>query len=222
MMKERIGVFGGTFNPIHLGHLKAAELVQKKFLLTKVLFVPSYIPPHKESAEIASPWHRLKMVELALSNHPQFISSPIEIEARGKSYSIRTLKKIKRLYPEAPIFFVLGIDAFLEIETWKDYQEVLKQCFFVVISRPGYRLQDAKKVLRGKYRSKMYEISEPDNIKDEIFLSFKIFLFPISSLDLASTDIRERVKKGDSIRGMVLDTVESYILQNRLYRDRNG
>lgn len=222
MMKERIGIFGGTFNPIHRGHLKAAEVVQRRLRLEKVLFIPSYIPPHKESSEIASPFHRLKMVELALASYAQFIPSSIEIDTKGKSYSILTLKKIKELFPKAMIFFILGIDAFLEIDTWREYQKVLNQCYFVVISRPGYSLKDAKKVLEGRYQKRMVEISESEEVRDNTLLSFKIFLFPSISLDVASTEIRERIKRGDSIKGMVSEAVESYIYQENIYRDKNG
>lgn len=221
-MKVRIGTFGGTFNPVHWGHLKVAEVLQGKFLFEKVFFIPSYIPPHKESIEMASPFHRLKMVELALASSSRFIPSSIEIAAKGKSYSIITLKKIKELFPRAIIFFILGIDAFLEIDTWKEYERVLEQCFFVVISRPGYCLDDAKNVLKGKYQKWMVEISESGEVRDDIFLSFKIFLLPINSLDLSSTEIRERIRRGDSIKGMVPEPVESYIKQNNLYRDKNG
>jgi len=219
MKKNRIGILGGTFNPIHVGHLKAAEDVQRKFLLIKILFIPSYIPPHKESSDIASPWQRLKMVELALSPYPQFIPSALEIADKGKSYSIFTLQKVKKLYPEAFIFFILGIDAFLEIDTWKDYQKVLEQCFFIVISRPGYKLEEAKDILGGKYRSRMFEISGLDKLKEEAFLSFKIFLFKINSLEVSSTDIRKRIRHGLSIKGMVPEAVEDYIHHHGLYRN---
>ncbi len=221
MMKDRIGIFGGTFNPIHMGHLKAARRVQRKYLLKNVLFIPSYIPPHKESIEIASPIHRLKMVELALASYPQFIPSSIEIDAREKSYSIITLRKIKKLFPKTLILFILGIDAFLEIDTWKDYHQVLKQCFFVVISRPGYRLQDARRVIEGKYKERMAEVLEDEEIREDMFTSYKIFLFPMDSLDLSSTEIREKIKRGDSVKGMVPKTVEIYIDKNSLYRDKN-
>ena len=221
MMKDRIGIFGGTFNPIHMGHLKAARIVQRKCLLKKVLFIPSYIPPHKESAEIASPAHRLKMVELALASYPQFIPSSIEIDVRERSYSIITLKKIKKLFPKSLVLFILGIDAFLEIDTWKDYHQVLQQCFFIVISRPGYRLQEAMRVLEGKYQEMMVEISETEEIEGDMFTSYKIFLLSMDSLNLASTEIRERIKRGDSIKGMVPETVEIYIDENGLYRDKN-
>jgi len=218
MKKEKIGLFGGTFNPVHSGHLKAAEIVQKRFLLDKILFIPSYIPPHKDKADIASPSHRLKMVEIALRDYPHFIPSSIEIDAEETSYSIITINRIKKLYPKSWVFFILGIDAFLEVDTWKDYEQLLEQCFFVVISRPGYLLDDAKKTLEGKYREKMCMLSKSESVKDEMLLSFRIFLLPIDALDIASTKIRGIIKRGDSITGMVSERVEAYIKENGLYK----
>ena len=158
MKKERIGLLGGTFNPVHSGHLKAAEIVQKRILLDKILFIPSYLPPHKDTAEVASPSHRLKMVEIALRGFSQFIPNSVEIDAKEKSYSIITINRIKKLHPKSWIFFILGVDAFLEIDTWKDHERLLEQCFFVVISRPGYLLDKANKILGAPYKEKMYEL----------------------------------------------------------------
>lgn len=218
MKKERIGLFGGTFNPVHSGHLKAAEIVQKRFLLDKILFIPSYIPPHKDTAEVASPSHRLKMVEIALRGFSHFIPCSIEIDAEEKSYSIITINRIKKLYPKSWIFFILGIDAFLEVDTWKDYEQLLEQCFFVVISRPGYLLDEAKKTLEGRYREKMCMLAKSESVKDEMLLSFRIFLLPFEALDIASTEIRGIIKRGDSIKGMVSERVEAYIRENGLYK----
>jgi len=221
MKKARIGIFGGTFNPVHSGHLRAAEIVQKRFLLDKILFIPSYIPPHKESVDIGSPLHRLRMVELACASYPRFIPSSIEIEAKEKSYSIITLEKIEKLYPETWLFFILGIDAFLEIETWKEYEELLNRCFFIVVSRQGYRLEEAKDALERLYGERMYEFSESEEsveIEKELFSSYQIFLLPIDSLNIASTEIRRRAKKGISMKGMVPEAVEAYIKEKRLYR----
>jgi len=104
--KERIGVFGGTFNPIHSGHLRAAEIVKKNFFLEKIFFIPSYIPPHKETTGIVSARHRLRMVELALRPYSGFVPCALEVEAKEKSYSIITLNKLKTLHPQALIFFI--------------------------------------------------------------------------------------------------------------------
>ncbi len=219
MKKARIGIFGGTFNPIHAGHMRAAEIVQKKFILDKILFIPSYIPPHKKSVDIASPSDRLRMVELACAPHSRFIPSSIEIEAQEKSYSIITLEKIEKMYPETWLFFILGIDAFLEIETWKEYEELLKRCSFIVVSRQGYRLKEAKDVLEGPYKERMYEFPESGESETDLLSSYRIFLLPIDSLNIASTEIRKRAKKGLSLKGMVPESVEVYIEKNRLYQN---
>ena len=218
MKKKRVGLFGGTFNPVHLGHLRAAEIVQEKFRLDEVLFIPSYIPPHKDTSDVVSPSHRLKMVELTLRSSSHFVPSSIEIDAKGKSYSIITLNRIKKLYPEALIFFILGIDAFLEIDTWKDYEHVLKRCFFVVISRPGYNLYEAKKKLKGKYLKKMHEFSRSEALTDKLLSTFIIFFLPIDAVNVASTDIRDRIRRSDSIEAKVYVEVEAYIKENKLYQ----
>jgi len=218
MKEERIGIFGGTFNPIHRGHVKAAVEVQVKFLLDKILLIPSFIPPHKGAPDIAPPSHRLKMVELAVASYPRIVPSSIEIEAKGKSYSILTLAKLKKRYPDSSMFFILGVDAFLEIDTWRDYEKVLEQCHFIVISRPGYDLEETKKVLGGNYSERV--IQDFDSVKLERLVrkSYKIFLFPMSALDIASKDIRRKVKLGKSITDLVVDPVEQYIRLNELYQ----
>lgn len=200
MEKKRIGLFGGTFNPIHCGHVKAAESVQNIFSFDRILFIPSYLPPHKESGDVASAAHRLKMVELALASFDRFFPSSVEIDARGTSYSILTLNKIKEMFPQTEAFFLLGIDAFLEIETWKDYEDVLKQCSFVVMSRPGFRLSEAKDILTEKY---------------------KIYLLSINTLDISSSKVRERIRKNQPIEGLVPENVENYIKERRLYLQKN-
>jgi nicotinate-nucleotide adenylyltransferase len=155
---------------------------------------------------------------LALRSYPQFVPSAIEVDAKEKSYSIITLGKIKKLYPKAKIFFVLGIDAFLEIDTWKNHENVLEQCFFVVISRPGFQLRDAETAFSGMRREKMFELPEPEIIKDDVLLKFRIFLMPIDALNIASTDIRKKLRRGESVKTMVPDVVVSYIKENNLYQ----
>ena len=216
---ERIGLFGGTFNPIHLGHLRGAEIVAEKFLLGKLFFIPSYIPPHKESVHITSPRHRLRMVELALESFPDFHSSSIEIDAGGKSYSIVTLKKMKTLYPRARIFFLLGVDAFLEIETWREYESVLEQCSFIIMSRPQFRLEDAHLVLNSTYSQRVIDLSSSTSVDIDNSANL-IYLVPIQALDISSTEVRERVNKNQSIKGLVPESVEHYIKENGLYQKR--
>lgn len=218
MNKMRIGIFGGTFNPIHKGHVKAALEVQKTFLLDKVLLIPSYIPPHKGSPDVAPPSDRLQMVKLAVASYSQFVPSPIEIEAKGKSYSILTLAKLKKQFPDTVMFFILGVDAFLEIDTWREYRKVLEQCHFIVISRPGYDLDEAKKLLKGNYAERMVQVSETTKLDKLMLQRYKIFLLSIDAMDMASRDIRKKVKMGKSISGLVVEAVEKYIQTNKLYQ----
>jgi len=216
--KERIGIFGGTFNPIHNGHVKAVLEVQKTFFLDKVLMIPSYIPPHKGAPDVAPPSDRLQMVKLAVASYPQFVPSPIEIEAKGKSYSILTLAKLKQQFPDAAMFFILGVDAFLEIDTWREYKKVLEQCHFIVISRPGYDMNEAKKPLGGNYAGRMVQVLETTKLDKAMLYPYKIFLLSIDALDMASKDIRKKVKMGKSIADLVVEPVEEYIQINKLYQ----
>jgi nicotinate-nucleotide adenylyltransferase len=218
MKRERIGILGGTFNPVHNGHLKAAAAVRKRFSLDRVLFIPSFIPPHKESAGIASPEERLRMVELAVRGRSAFIPSAVEIRAKRKSYSILTLDKIKKLYPRAWIFFILGVDAFLEIETWREWERLLTRCLFIVVTRPGYRLKEAEKVLGVAYRRRVRSVSRLEKVREQWFLGTRIFLLPIDAADISSTEIRRWIRKGRSITGLVPAAVEGYIHKHGLYQ----
>ncbi len=215
MGNHRIGILGGTFNPVHNGHLRAAETVLEKFFLDKILFIPSFIPPHKKNNHTLSPRHRFNMVRLAVAGRSDFVPSRIEIDAREKSYSIITLNKIKKLNPDSRIFFILGIDAFLEIDTWKDYTDLIESCSFIVMSRPGFNLKDARNVIEGKYVKRMIEIRSP--IKEEDMECYDFFLLHMESLDIASSDIRKRIRNGESIQGMVPNEVEKYIKEKKLY-----
>ena len=218
MREERIGIFGGTFNPIHRGHVKAALEVQRIFRLDKILLIPSFIPPHKGSPGVASPSHRLKMVELAVASHPRIFPSSVEIEAKGKSYSILTLAKLKKRHPDSLMFFIMGVDAFLEIDTWRDYEKVLEQCHFIVISRPGYVLEDANNVLGGGYKNRMVQIFDSIDLEKAEQQDHKIFLLSMPALDIASKDIRKKVRLGESITGLVPEPVRKYISLNGLYQ----
>jgi nicotinate-nucleotide adenylyltransferase len=218
MRKERIGLLGGTFNPVHSGHLQAAAEVRQKFALDRVLFIPSFIPPHKQTAEMASPRDRFAMVDLAVRDLPGFAASAIEIEARETSYSIITLNKLKGIYPTAGIFFILGIDAFLEIETWRSYPEVLEQCHFIVISRPGYALAGAKNVLAKKDEGRFVDMLDVALVAEDLITRPRIFLTAIQALDISSTDIRRRIRESRSVAGLVPDAVESYIRRKKLYQ----
>lgn len=209
---------GGTFNPIHSGHLKAAELVMKKIPMEKILFIPSYVPPHKEIADMVGPFHRLRMVELAVAGNPAFEASSLEMDAEGTSYSVFTLEKIRISYPQATIFFIMGIDAFLEIKTWKEYKKVLKQCSFIIMNRPGYCLEDAKYVLGKKYSRNIHEYQDDQKLLDVMDEKPHILLLPMLSLDVSSTDIRHLFAAKKEVQGLVPESVLAYIRKHKLYQ----
>ncbi len=215
--RKRIGLYGGTFNPVHSGHLRVAKEVRDRFHLQTILFIPSYIPPHKKAADIASAKDRFAMVRMAVAGHKGFVASPLEIRARQKSYSIITLNRVKSMYPDAWIFFILGADAFLEIQTWKSYQEVLAQCRFIVVRRPGYSLSEAKKAVPEEFRKKIIHLPRSSSVPAKIIRTHQIFLVDIPSLPVSSTEIRVRIRKGQSIRSLVPAAVEEYIMKNKLY-----
>jgi nicotinate-nucleotide adenylyltransferase len=218
---ETIGLFGGTFDPIHLGHLRAAAEVRRRAKLDRILFIPSYLPPHKKTGAAASAADRLRMVEIACRRQAGFEASAIEVDAREKSYSILTLRKLRALAPEARLFFILGVDAFLDIGTWREYHRVLEECYFIVMGRPGFDLDRARDVLAGGLRDAIGPLptggaAAAGTLPPHI----RIFLAPIRALDISSTDIRSRVHRGLSLDGLVPKSVADYIRDRQLYRGR--
>jgi len=214
----RVGLFGGTFDPVHNGHLRAAAAAARRFRLERVLFIPSAIPPHKRTAEMAEAEDRMAMVELAVRGRRRYVASPIEVEAGSTSYAVITLEKVRREEPGARLFFILGSDAFSEIETWREWRRVLDQCRFIVVTRPGTRLESARRTLDPSSGPAIAEVG-PGVRLDEAFLeAHRIFLLPIDALPVSSTDIRRRVREGLSLKGLVPWAVECYIHRKNLYR----
>ncbi len=217
---ETVGLYGGTFDPIHLGHLRAAAEVRRKARLDRILFIPSYLPPHKASGASASAADRLRMVELAVRRRAGFEVSPIEAEAREKSYSILTLRKLRARSPGARLFFILGIDAFLDIGTWHQYEKVLKECFFIVTGRPGYDLERARGVLGGRLRRVTGSLAEAGDLGGAAPPKLRVVLVPIRALDISSTAVRELARRGRPLEGLVPKAVAAHIRERKLYRGR--
>ncbi len=217
-MTRRVGLLGGTFDPIHMGHLHAAEVAARRFALDPVLVIPSYAPPHKAGRAVAPAEDRFRMVELACAGRPGFLPSRIEVEARGTSYSIITLEKVRRLFPSARPFFIVGADAFREIETWRDYERVLEECRWIVTDRPGSRLADILSILEGRFGERLRELRAGEDASEEVVESGWIFLVPVGALDVSATEIRRRVREGESIAGLVPEAVADYIRERGLYR----
>ena len=211
------GLFGGTFNPIHNGHLRAAEEVQHYLPLDRILFIPSYVPPHKDPKEVVPAWQRLRMVEIACQDHPGFVACDLEVKNPGPSYSIITLRKLKELYPLDIFWFILGSDAFLEIETWKDYTQLLQECSLAIVKRPGSELEKINKVIYKIKPGLVVKMNKQG--KSEIKDSGRpgLYLIDIEALDISSSEIRRRLQAGQPVTGLVPPGVENYIMENHLY-----
>ena len=183
----KIGILGGSFDPIHMGHLILGENVRDSLKLDKVIFIPTGINPFKGNRNTTSPTQRLEMIKLAIESNPHFTISTIEIEREGISYTIDTIKSLKERYKEDDLYFIIGSDIIFQIEKWKDIQQLFKLCKFALVNRPGK------------------ELKEIDNKVEELSLKYNIFFERISSpfIDISSTDIRNRVRKKQSIKYLV-------------------
>ncbi len=212
----RLGLFGGTFNPIHYGHLRAAEEIREALALDRLLFIPAAQPPHKETRHIVPFAVRAEMTRLAVTANEFFDVSDVEGQRPGKSYSIETLRFFRQTRgPDTEMFFILGLDAFLEIDTWKDYRQLFTLCHFVVLDRPGYDHRQLEHVLLTKIEAGCRY--DPEATAYRHPSGFRIFFRPISLLEISSTSIRTAVYERRSIRYLLPEAVRSYILNNKLY-----
>jgi len=216
--KRRVGLFGGTFNPIHLGHLRGAEEIREAFHLKEVIFVPSSIPPHKTIEEVIEARHRLQMVRLAISGNPYFSVSELEISRPGKSYSIETIRYFRERNQDA-FFFILGSDAFVEIETWKEFQNLFSLCHFIVMTRPGSQ-KDAPSLLLPQALIPNFRYASKEKVWVHIS-GYVLYFKEISFLDISSTKVRELIQKGKSVRYLIPPGVEAYTQEHGLYRKKS-
>ena len=198
-----IGVFGGTFDPIHLGHLTVAEEVRVKLGLAQLLFVPAGQPWLKADRLITTAAHRLEMLSLAIAGNHHFAISPIEVDRSGPSYTVDTIATLKRhLGEEAKLFFLLGSDALAELPQWKEPSRLIQMCQLVAFIRPGVALSSLE----------WLESAIPG-------ISQCISFVEVPQIDISATQIRNRVAQGASIRQLVPQAVERYILEQRLYTE---
>ncbi len=205
---KAIALFGGSFNPIHYGHLAIAEEIRDRLGLEKVVFVPCFLPPHKDAADIAEAGHRAAMARLATAGNPRFEVSTLEIDRGGKSYTIDTVRHFKESSGEkAQIYFLVGADMLKGISTWKDIEGLLRICRIVVVPRPGYDLTQALN----------YRFLAAENADLATGLLENIVVQEAALLGISATDIRRRVREGKSIKYLLPDAVEQYIREQRLY-----
>jgi nicotinate-nucleotide adenylyltransferase len=219
----RIGLFGGTFNPIHSGHLRVAQKIKEAFALGHILIIPAACPPHKKPADLADAKDRLEMIRLAVSGQRDFIVSDVELKRPGTSYTIDTIKHFKALFPDkTEFYFIVGLDAFFEIDTWKSYRDLFVSMSFIVVTRSGEWGNGSSRmrtILADYIKSRIsdgYSFSSSQSCylhKDKQ----PIFVFDIKPIDISSTKIRERVKNRRPIKSLVPEKVEDFIKTKGLY-----
>src|SRR4029079_10589339 len=212
----RLGILGGTLDPVHVGHVETARAARHALGLDRTLLVPSRVPPHRPTQPAASPFHRCAMTALAVNGIDGLEASDVELTAPGTSYTADTLDRFHAVgLRAAQIFFVLGADAFAEIETWNRYPQVLDLANFAVVSRPGY---DTARLIEG-IPALAPRLARPGAIDGSGRLGTRIFLVSADTPDVSSTDIRRRLRTSMSIAGLVSSGVEQHIRQHALYRD---
>jgi nicotinate-nucleotide adenylyltransferase len=214
----RVAIFGGTFNPIHLGHLRAAEEVAERLGLERVLFVPSADPPHKPGGAadpVAPAKLRLDWVRLAIAGNPRFEAEPLEVERGGRSYSVDTLRALgERLAPERPIFLI-GHDAFALVDTWRDPEKIFELAHFAVIVRPGVAPGALAEWLPKRVRDDVELAS--DGRSAEHRAGTWIRVLEIAALDVSASDLRARLRAGRSVRYLLPERVREAVMQSGVY-----
>ncbi len=207
----RLGLFGGTFDPVHVAHLRTAEEVREALALDRVDLVLSATPPHKPAGTQASVAHRRRMLELATAGNAHLAPNFCELEREGPSYSIDTVRAVQARDPDAVLTFILGADAFAEIGTWKDYATILTLCDFCVISRPGARERELPIAVENAF---CYDSSRGVYAHRS---GRALRFLPVTALMISASDIRRRCASGLSIRHLVSDAVADYIAIHGLY-----
>ncbi len=211
---RKVAVLGGTFNPIHYGHLRVAEEVREALGLDRVIFIPAYQPPHKEDGELIEPASRLEMIRMAISDNPTFEVSDVEIRRGGRSYTIDTVKELKGLGLEPTI--ITGCDQFNAISTWRSYEELFMLADFAVVPRPGSPVRGIAEVMPVELAEKFWY-----DKKNNTYLNpsgHRVTYLRTVFLEISSTDIRRRIREGMSVRYLLPQQVERYIMEKGLYR----
>lgn len=208
----RLGIIGGTFNPIHYGHLRAAEEARCKVNLDKIIFMPSGNPPIK-TFDMVGAYHRYVMTMLATACNVNFVVSDLEMRQAEKSYTVNTIRRLREIYPDDELFFILGIDSFLDIPNWWQPDALIGMIDFILVTRPGIDIADiTKSPYITEYRT--------ESCSDFCLLTSgrKVFLVQITPIGISSTQIRSLLREGKSIKYLLPETVENYIYKHKLYQ----
>lgn len=224
--KERVGILGGTFDPVHNGHLGMAAEASEKFGLNRTLFVPANISPHKQEQPVTPAEFRLEMLRLAIRPYPAFAVSEIELRRGGVSYTVDTVEQLQAAYPESELFLIVGLDTFKEMGSWKEPLRLMETCHILVGTRPGHELTDPGEWVRrlsGGNRAprpraqKQGEKEGTTEFRHRDRETRAVF-FKIAPRDISSSEIRRRVRDNEGVKNMLPPDVEHYIIEHQLYR----
>ncbi len=218
----RLGLFGGAFNPIHRCHLLVAETARSRLGLETVLFIPTGDPPHKPPSDFIPAAHRLEMVRLAIEPHPYFQVSDIETRRPAKSYTIDTVRQLQKIYPlDTRLIFVIGLDAFKELPSWREPERLLELCEFAVVSRPGGLFNSLKNlsILGIEDAAPLERLDAGQVAVQEVRLASgkPLWGLPIPPCNVSAKDIRNRLGHRESVENLLPATVSSYILKHNLF-----
>jgi len=203
----KIAILGGTFDPIHNGHLAAAQSVAITFQVDEVHFVPAFSPPHKHVQQITSPFHRFAMVALATSPIDRFRTSTIEVDALEKRYTVQTLEAMKRSYPGAQLLFIIGTDMYQELESWKDYRKLFELAHLAIVNRPGFSFREDLAPFQVVTEIEAVPLpAEP-----------AVFYLPFVEQPISSTEIRDDRRRGFQVSQRLPPMVWNYIEKHKLY-----
>lgn len=225
--EKRVGILGGSFDPVHNGHISLAAGVRERFHLDHILFIPAYLSPHKRDGKPESSRHRLAMLRLAAASEPCFLVSEIELMRKEISFTIDTLNELLAEQPGSVFFLIMGMDAFESIKTWKAVKQLIESCHIVVAARPGYSFEKTEATLKdffpdssapylpGTREGKAAAFRRHDK---KTSLNF----YDLPPMNVSSSQIRERISAKKEIKKMLPPEVENYIMQNQLYRTKSS
>jgi len=212
------GLFGGTFDPVHFGHLRCAQEIGELFSLDQIIFIPAYAPPHKDKSELTAYLHREAMIALAIEGNELFTLSDVEARRKETSYSVDTVTHFMETFgPNCDLHFIVGQDAFQEITLWKEWERLLALCHIVIMTRPGYTPQGLQGILPPEVAQRF--IYRRDGDRYDGPTGNTVTFRHVTFLDISSTDIRRRIGEHRSIRYLVPEPVEYYIAEHKLYRN---
>lgn len=201
----KVGILGGTFDPIHNGHILLANQAYEEYQLDEIWFMPSGQPPHKKNHTVTESFHRCNMAQLAIAGCSHFIFSDFEVKRSGNTYTAQTLSLLHEQYPEHEFFFIVGADSLFEIEHWYHPEEIMSQTTLLVAKR-SYKNESLDLELQAQYLRDQYQA--------------QISFLHSPQLDIASIDLREKKRQGDSLQALIPNSVESYIIEHHLYKEQ--